>query len=482
MTAAIVPGMGRVIFERSVLVERLGMDGAQKAIAGAVERSRQGSVDGMSILSDSPAPLRLPGGRAKDEQVRRWLDVEWENEDDNLRGAAFQPTRGEEVVETLAPLVLSNMALAEDEEMPFVQRQDLEELVMSQGGKSLRLLKRRKVVEDSTPPQSPTLLPPIDSLTSMKRNAFGQESACLCGDEGSDDQGMVQCDACRTWFHLACIGIQDADELPDTWYCTRCGVATSSILDDPILGSSRMAREPTLVDSSPRMKRSIQGFSSHLDYALAPSPMPANGLSSAFMHTPATGMFHSSSRANSSARNSATHPSAHDWAESDYPSEPADMSFSPRTPALTRLRQRHSIVDSLGYDEDGEREYNAWDTMLQTPSRSIGLSHDWSSTFPASTPGRLRSMADFPANMLATPRQDYTQEAFPHPQTYAAFATPEHFEPIPQNTQVRFADAEMPSHQPMARKATETFKRMAPPQMTRTNSGLGIGFGGSYDY
>jgi len=47
---------------------------------------------------------------------------------------------------------------------------------------------------------------------------------CIC--RGRDDgRPLVQCDACRTWYHLECIGIQSTSELgreEDPWFCAHC--------------------------------------------------------------------------------------------------------------------------------------------------------------------------------------------------------------------------------------------------------------------
>ncbi|KAF8554551.1 hypothetical protein OG21DRAFT_1522368 [Imleria badia] len=50
------------------------------------------------------------------------------------------------------------------------------------------------------------------------------EVLCIC--RGRDDgRPLVQCDACRTWYHLECIGIQSTSELgreEDPWFCANC--------------------------------------------------------------------------------------------------------------------------------------------------------------------------------------------------------------------------------------------------------------------
>jgi PHD-finger len=52
----------------------------------------------------------------------------------------------------------------------------------------------------------------------------GEEILCIC--RGKDDgRELVQCDDCRTWYHLECLGIKDIAELgreEDPWYCHNC--------------------------------------------------------------------------------------------------------------------------------------------------------------------------------------------------------------------------------------------------------------------
>ncbi|CAL1697283.1 unnamed protein product [Somion occarium] len=72
------------------------------------------------------------------------------------------------------------------------------------------------------------------------------EVLCICG--GSDDgRELVQCDECRAWYHLQCIGIKDVSELgreEDPWFCADClGLPTPS--DGP-------ASEPTFAPTDDR--------------------------------------------------------------------------------------------------------------------------------------------------------------------------------------------------------------------------------------
>lgn len=58
------------------------------------------------------------------------------------------------------------------------------------------------------------------------RDAEYSDDEVLCICRGRDDgRPLVQCDACRTWYHLECIGIQSTSELgreEDPWFCANC--------------------------------------------------------------------------------------------------------------------------------------------------------------------------------------------------------------------------------------------------------------------
>lgn len=46
---------------------------------------------------------------------------------------------------------------------------------------------------------------------------------CFCGKEATDE--MIQCDNpdCKhKWFHYSCVGVDDPQNLPETWYCPEC--------------------------------------------------------------------------------------------------------------------------------------------------------------------------------------------------------------------------------------------------------------------
>ncbi|KAM7458277.1 hypothetical protein BLSTO_00960 [Blastocystis sp. subtype 1] len=46
---------------------------------------------------------------------------------------------------------------------------------------------------------------------------------CICGNPENED--MVECEnpECKhKWFHYSCVGIDDPNNLPNTWYCPEC--------------------------------------------------------------------------------------------------------------------------------------------------------------------------------------------------------------------------------------------------------------------
>ncbi|KAH7884027.1 hypothetical protein F5I97DRAFT_1969279 [Phlebopus sp. FC_14] len=63
-------------------------------------------------------------------------------------------------------------------------------------------------------------------LRSRNLDAGGEDGEIMCICNGQDDgRELVQCDACRTWYHLECIGIQSPSELggeEDPWFCANC--------------------------------------------------------------------------------------------------------------------------------------------------------------------------------------------------------------------------------------------------------------------
>jgi len=95
------------------------------------------------------------------------------------------------------------------------------------------------------------------------------EIVCIC--QGRDDgRELVQCDGCRTWYHLQCIGIQNVEDLgkeEDPWFCGNCaGTPPPDTL--PL-------SEPTFVPTEEKLKR-VKGYDPPFFHAgLNPSPAAA---------------------------------------------------------------------------------------------------------------------------------------------------------------------------------------------------------------
>lgn len=56
---------------------------------------------------------------------------------------------------------------------------------------------------------------------SLARSNTSAIFGCKCGID-DDSIIMVQCDGCRRWLHLPCVGINTVNDLDDEWYCDDC--------------------------------------------------------------------------------------------------------------------------------------------------------------------------------------------------------------------------------------------------------------------
>ncbi|KAJ7058826.1 hypothetical protein C8F01DRAFT_1147338 [Mycena amicta] len=101
---------------------------------------------------------------------------------------------------------------------------------------------------------------------------------CICkGKYDSDDGDVVQCDQCRTWYHLHCIGIPDVAALgPEDaeWFCMACLVVDRSDSSDEEDITTRVP-EPTFAptDIEPGTHRESPNANAPLFQALQESPV-----------------------------------------------------------------------------------------------------------------------------------------------------------------------------------------------------------------
>ncbi|SNX84316.1 uncharacterized protein MEPE_03025 [Melanopsichium pennsylvanicum] len=56
---------------------------------------------------------------------------------------------------------------------------------------------------------------------SLARSNTSAIFGCKCGID-DDSIVMVQCDGCKRWLHLPCVGINTVNDLDDEWYCDDC--------------------------------------------------------------------------------------------------------------------------------------------------------------------------------------------------------------------------------------------------------------------
>jgi len=187
---------------------------------------------------------RTEMARMEQEERLRWIERYLERDSDSEE---------EDIVEdqTLQPSARSG-----DDDEPLVRR----------GRGKMVPLKTDPRVRRGSPDSNRVLLPsdPADaraallSKKSVRALAFRRregrgdvdeesegEVFCVCGG-GDDGRPLVQCDDCRTWYHLKCVGIKHHSELgaeEDPWYCPDClGV-----------GSSDPPSEPTFVPTDDKL-------------------------------------------------------------------------------------------------------------------------------------------------------------------------------------------------------------------------------------
>ena len=86
--------------------------------------------------------------------------------------------------------------------------------------------KRHKAYHPSDPADARAALLSKRSVRALAFRRLKEQEEIVCVCRGKDDgRELVQCDDCKEWFHLECIGIHDISELgkeEDPWYCREC--------------------------------------------------------------------------------------------------------------------------------------------------------------------------------------------------------------------------------------------------------------------
>ncbi|KAL8283724.1 hypothetical protein RQP46_005519 [Phenoliferia psychrophenolica] len=505
MVAAEVQGMGRVALAREVLVERLGPDTAEQAIAAAgtpllplafghvLPRASLPALEAFRpapFLGRKPQPSQVAAkGPVVDERlglVRSWLESSPDLADDDAPETwSAVPTEWDEDFE---PAHRTRSSKSQSLEEPAPTASDADEMLdqpdeIRVGGKSVRLLvrsKRRRVEEDegldvdsndpdvdmemeedaastSTSSQHTTMrrqasksrAVPVEPSTSASVSVAAGELGCFCGCPDEEDT-MVQCDDCRVWYHLACLRITSAKQLPKRWFCTRCEPSETIVPERAAPPGKRLRlaqpttpvfyREPTFVSGppSPRVKGNFY-HNSAADVVLAPSPQ-----------TSPSRRFAPQSPVHQHAPTPVTPQFGHIRA-ADY---------APRSPLFFRAGRSRMVsgaFDDLpavqggwvsswdghvfGVEEplaplDGDSDF--WRDMTLTPSRSLSSSaFGWEAGIQTPTSGARRTRLASGALIPSTPSQDFFSNIDAHPDPLVAqrlFGSPAaHHSPAPSH-------------------------------------------------
>ncbi|KAJ3723980.1 hypothetical protein C8R42DRAFT_719867 [Lentinula raphanica] len=180
--------------------------------------------------------------------IERYLDRDTDDEDDNdsenTSGRAYNGIVDAE--DEVLPSSVWGVVYDDGEDQPIPYRPGRGKMVPLSGdpGQETKINRKRSAYFPSDPADARAALLSKKnvralsfrrqrSLSRRRSNGGGAEDEILCICHGVDDgRDLVQCDACKTWYHLECIGIDDISDLgppEDEWFCYRC----ESINDSP---------------------------------------------------------------------------------------------------------------------------------------------------------------------------------------------------------------------------------------------------------
>ncbi|GAA5975010.1 hypothetical protein JCM11641_006801 [Rhodosporidiobolus odoratus] len=312
LVATSINGMGRVALSRRTLFGQPA-PGQSTSLSSPV-RSQQKSTPHSAIASsvDRHSASALPGlprhaqksrgGASTDRlsKLQSWLD----NDDDE---PAEKDSQNGGAASDAAAVIRAKMASKVDAlpipptslpELPsnlVTPKKEADEGARVRvAGKTIQTLRssqkrHREEEEEVSEHQSPELEPQVPTTRSAAKGKHKASSKCLCGQSADEDLDAPRCVECGVPYHLGCLNVASAAQLPTSWACERCSdIDVASQVQQqqrtPPLSAKRvrigttstpvLGQEPTFVTAafSPAPRRN-NDFSDCADIALAPSPM-----------------------------------------------------------------------------------------------------------------------------------------------------------------------------------------------------------------
>jgi len=322
---------------------------------------------------DSEFPWRLrteertEQAKAEEEErlkwIERFLDRDTDEEDDAESGSAGFAAREEEDV---IPSTQWGLVYEADDEPPRPFRGGRGKMVPLAGDPDddVPRARKRNAYFPSDPADARAALMSKRSVRALSYRQYrrqrkegddDEEVLCIC--RGRDDgRELVQCDACKMWYHLECIGIRNIAELgreEDPWYCHQCDTEDGDAMDNGSKQDFVPTREPTFAPTEPRVIRPAN--QSFFSSPLQDSPGASwNSSSSRTLQTPTRGRVESRDTELSSGSTAYTTASSR-----GFPTTPRHYSSHGRVYAQTTPGGPFDAYDESSFDP------------TSTPSRGI---------------------------------------------------------------------------------------------------------------
>ncbi|KAL1741695.1 hypothetical protein HDZ31DRAFT_76002 [Schizophyllum fasciatum] len=193
---------------------------------------------------------------------------------------------------------------------------------------------------------------------SRARAARPHAPICVCRGRAAGNGSVVQCDGCRTWYHLRCIGVRRMAELgkeEDAWFCERCVDDRSVSEEEEQRGEAEalpaVYAEPTFVPTDARPLPARAPDDAAFFPAVGDSPAGADWQAMRVPRTPPP---------RGGALSDADLTSSSAWSHSGPPTTPRQARF-PTTPGVFMRTPNSGLFEA--YDE-------SFDPM-STPSRGM---------------------------------------------------------------------------------------------------------------